>query len=229
MKFSKISVCNYLNMFRISMVFSFFYVCVNCIVLLCNGMKYPENSEFTFLTSWFNLSEDYLTIYSSFYVGFGINFLTTLGIIASYEYFSKKMYINDRHYFLTIGYPFLFGIIATYIISSYNWVYAHSPGSGSSILSFSLLLLFIIYVVLELIEMSIYIKYSRDRIYWSFSLKSRLLLLIAGLFTSTYIACFFYINNNPYWLLHIAGFIIFILISTVFVLCRSLYFAVRKI
>lgn len=72
------------------MVFSFFYVCVNCIVLLCNGMKYPENSEFTFLTSWFNLSEDYLTIYSSFYVGFGINFLTTLGIIASYEYFSKK-------------------------------------------------------------------------------------------------------------------------------------------
>ena len=228
MKFSKISVCNYLNMFRISMVFSFFYVCVNCIVLLCNGMKYPENSEFTFLTSWFNLSEDYLTIYSSFYFGFGINFLTTLGIIASYEYFSKKMYNNDRHYFLTIGYPFLFGIIATYIISSYNWIYVHSPGSGSSILSFSLLLLFIIYIVLELIHVAIY-KHSRVQIYRSFSLKLHLFLLIAGLFTLTYIAYLFYIHNNPYWLLHIDGFIIFILISAVFVLWRALYFAVRKI
>lgn len=75
---------NWVKTFKISMVFTFFYVGVNGIVLLINGFKYPVNPLFTFLTSWFNLSEDYS--YTSFYVGFSLNFLLPLGVIAYYEW-----------------------------------------------------------------------------------------------------------------------------------------------
>ena len=65
MKFSEVPVRTWVKTFKISIIFTIFYVGVNGVVLLISGFKYPANPVFTFLTSWFNLSEDYSKLYDS--------------------------------------------------------------------------------------------------------------------------------------------------------------------
>ncbi len=208
---------NWLKTFRISIIFTFFYIGVNGIVLLVNGFKYPVNPLFTFLTSWFNLSEDYS--FSSFYVGFSLNFLVPLSIIATYEYYLMSTSLRDKYYFVNVYVSFVFGVIATYILSAYNWVKFHYPGSGSSILAFGFLILFIFYFCVNL-SFSYDKKLERRKSIEELGIKkTNLIIKIMSVITAISLYCFSYllfIFQNKSWGLHVDGLIIFILLVLFF-------------
>lgn len=115
-------------------------------------MKYPDNRDFTLITSWFNLSEDFSRIYASFYIGFAYNFISPLSIIVILEFASSGLYSWGNIYTVSVWYSFLLAIIATYLTSIYLLIYRHTSVSGTSIIAFSLSILLIFYLVIELIH-----------------------------------------------------------------------------
>ena len=218
MSFSINTVYNFGKTFKISIIFTFFYVGVNGIVLLVNGFKYPVNPLFTFLTSWFNLSEDYS--YSSFYVGFSLNFLLPLGVIAFYECCLMSSPLRGKYYFVNVYLFFVCSIIATYVMSAINWSEFHYPGNGSSILAFSL---FIIATFYSWLNFTFYSfkdfwriktrKHLRTKTNSPIIPRTLVSILAIIAYAITY---FLFISQNKSWGLHISGFIIFILFVSFF-------------
>ena len=212
------TVYNFCKTFKVAIIFTFFYVGVNGIVLLFNGFKYPVYPLFTFLSSWFNLSEDYS--YSSFYVGFSLNFLLPLGVIVFYEYSLMSSSLRGKYFFVNVCLFFVCSIIATYITSAINWSEFHYPGNGSSILAFSL---FIIVIFYFWVNFTFYpskgYQRRKNKKYLGNEISSQIVLitmvsLLAIIFYSiTYIL---FIYQNKSWGNHLGGFVVFIMLVLFF-------------
>ncbi len=217
------TVYTFCKTFKISIIFTFFYVGVNGIVLLVNGFKYPANPLFTFLTSWFNLSEDYN--YSSFLDGFASNFIPLLIPLIVYEFYLMRQPIKEKLYFINADVAFTFGVISTYFISAFTWIVFHYPGSGSSILGFALSMLVIFYLSIDLsynhrknlekMRLKKEIDIKREKFY-------NILIVIFPIVLYTIVASI-YILNNRYWFLHVLGFMTFIILVIIFKLCSFLF------
>ncbi len=224
---------NWLKSFRISIIFTFFYIGVNGLILLINEFKYPTAPLFTFLTAWFNISEDYS--YSSFYVGFLSNFVPPLICIIIYEIYLMRQPIKEKLYFVNVEVVFTLGVFSTYVVSAVTWKVYHYPGSGSSILGFTLLMLVIFYV---LVNVRFLFKMKLEK--WSLKkeihikkeeFKSNILMVIfaIGLYSFLFLQ---YIISNSSWYLHVLGFIIFIFFVFIFkfssIIYRSLGYMDRR-
>lgn len=220
MKCRGIKVLGLLKTFKVSIIFTFFYLGVNGIVLLFNGFKYPVNPLFTFLTSWFNLSEDYSKFYDSFYIGFVSNFLEPLVIITGYECYNRITFLKHESYFLTAEYSFVFGVIATYLLSLFNWIVHNSPGSGSSILSFCFSISLIIYMLIEVIFI-FGKKFNKGDTPSHRILKRRLYVRVVLIPTLSYFVYVTLVYDNPSWTLHLAGLWVFIILAGIFFIIRS--------
>ena len=219
MKFSEVPVRKWVKTFKISIIFTIFYVGINGIVLLINGFKYPVNPIFTFLTSWFNLSEDYLKLYDNFYLGFTSNYVGPLAIITIYECYHRITSLKHKIYFFTAEYSFIFGILATYLTSARNWIAYKSPGSGSSILAFCFFIALIIYMLIEVILIAEK-KFSKGETTDHWSLKKHLYVRIVLILTLSYSAYAMFVYNNRSWTLHIDGLMFFIILAAIFLLRR---------
>ena len=192
----------------ISLAFCFLYLVVNSLAFLLNGMKYPTNNLFTLLTAWFNLSEDFSRSYFNFYYGVVDNFVIVLFFIAIFDYYSRRSYLNNKFYFISLKYSFLLGILSTYFWSIYFFIDHHFVPSGTSIISFCLLLLYASYMIIEAIFISIngynkgkevpHIRQGKYQIILYIALS---IVLLA--FSSSYLI------NNSDWKFHLAGLFIF--------------------
>ena len=205
------------KIFKVSMIFTFFYVGVNGLILLINGFKYPTAPLFTFLTAWFNLSEDYS--YSSFYLGFLFNFIPPLICIIMYEIYLMRQPIKEKLYFVNVEVVFTLGVFSTYVVSAVTWKVYHYPGSGSSILGFTLSMLFIFYFSVSL-SYNPKRNLNRRRLRKEINIKKdefNLMIIKVILFIVLSIISFsIYIINNSSWYLHVLGFIIFIFFVFIF-------------
>lgn len=227
MSFSINTVYNFCNTFKIAIVFTFFYVVVNGIDLLVNGFKYPTTPLFTFLTAWFNLSEDYS--YSSFYVGFLSNFIPPLICIIIYEIYLMRLPIKEKLYFVNVEVVFTLGVFSTYVVSAVTWQVFHYPGSGSSILGFTLLMLVIFY---SWVNVRFLVKMKLEK--WSLKKEIHikkeefkyniLMVIFVGLYSFPFLL---YIINNSSWIFHVFGFIIFIVFVFIFKFSSIIYRSLR--
>lgn len=202
-----LSVINCLKKHSIFIIFVSFYVLVNATAYLLNGMKYPDNSYFTFLTAWFNLSEDFSNIYSNFYIGFLYNFFVPLSIILTWEFLYPKLYVKDKNYIFPLKYSFFIGVFATYICTILIWIYDHIIATGSSILAFTLILLLLLYLCAELLYIT-KTEFRKDQSNMLYNSKIYIIFLIVLIILLAYYAYILFINNNPDWHLHILGIVI---------------------
>ena len=221
MKFSEVPVRTWVKTFKMSIIFTIFYVGVNGVVLLISGFKYPANPVFTFLTSWFNLSEDYSKLYDSFYIGFANNFLVPLVIITVYECIDRISFLKHESYFLSAEYSFTLGILATYCLSAYNWIVNKSPGNGSSILAFCFFIALIFYMLIEVIFI---VRKKFDDGYTPSNkiLQIHLCIRVVLIPTLSLLAYCIFVHNNPNWPLHLAGLWVFIILAGIFVIIRTI-------
>lgn len=228
MSFSINTVYNFCNTFKIAIVFTFFYVVVNGIDLLVNGFKYPTTPLFTFLTAWFNLSEDYSS--RSFYVGFLYNFIPPLICIIIYEIYLMRQPIKEKLYFVNVEVVFTLGVFSTYVVSAVTWKVYHYPGSGSSILGFTLLMLVIFYSWLN-VMLLVKMKLEKWRLKKEIHIKKKefkynilMVIFVIGLYSFPFLL---YIINNSSWYLHVLGFIIFIFFVFIFKFSSIIYRPLR--
>ena len=222
------TIKNLLKNHRISSIFILFYVGINGIVYLLNGMKYPDNRDFTLITSWFNLSEDFSRIYASFYVGFAYNFISPLSIIVILEFASSGLYSWGNIYTVSVWYSFLLAIIATYLTSIYLLIYRHTSGSGTSIIAFSLSILLIFYLVIELIHI-IKQAIGRTKSTQGFSYLERFLFVSYGIIFFVVFSYFMFFQNNVDSSLHVFGAIIFTFIFSFSIIGKLLLQYFRNI
>ena len=194
----------------ISLAFCFFYLVVNTLAFLLNGMKYPTNDLFTLLTAWFNLSEDFSRSYFNFYYGVVNNFVIVLFFIAIFDFYSRTSYLKNKFYFISLKYSFLLGILATYFWSIYSFIDRHFVPSGTSIISFCLLLLYASYMIIEVIFISIS-EFNKGKVVSHIRHGKYLIILYVALsivllgFSSSYLI------NNSDWKFHLAGLFIFVI------------------
>lgn len=221
MKFSEMLVHTWVKTFKISIIFTIFYVGVNGVVLLISGFKYPANPVFTFLTSWFNLSEDYSKLYVSFCIGFASNFFEPLAIITIYGCYDRITLLKRKSYFLSSEYSFTFGILATYFLSAYNWIVYKSPGNGSSILAFCFFIALISYMLIEVIFI-VGKKFDDGYTHSNKILQIHLCIRVVLIPALSLLAYGIFIHNNPSWTLHLAGLWVFIILAGIFVIIRTI-------
>lgn len=223
---------NWVNTYKISIIFTFFYLGVNGIILLINGFKYPTAPLFTFLTAWFNLSEDYSS--PSFYLGFLFNFVPPLICIIIYETYLMRQPIKEKLYFVNVEVVFTLGVFTTYVVSAVTWKVYHYPGSGSSILGFTLLMLVIFYTWVN-VRLLGKMKLEKWRLKKEIHIKKKefmyniLMVIFVGLYSFPFLL---YIINNSSWNFRVLGFILFIVFVLIFkfslIIYRSLRYTDRR-
>lgn len=150
----------FLNKWRITSIFGFFYVVVNLIFYVINGNIYPTGHLYTFLTTWFNWSEnwDYTSVRYGFLENFGLPFFFVLMA----EYYSRNIQQQQTKNYLSIDAIFAVGVIATYIMTGLDWYFVSSNvagqyalGSGSSVVAFTF---FVSYLLILLIDSLILVR-----------------------------------------------------------------------
>jgi hypothetical protein len=183
---------------RITWVFFFGYLLVNYLYL-----QLPRNLilnyGIVFLTSPFNVLETLSPVYNSVAQGLQENFEILVAVILIAEVFSRYSMVRLKPY-LTIDWAFALGIAASYVTSALWWWHTGVPGSGTSIVAFSILLFLASAASLDVKRR---MKDARTKA----ELK-RDYIWIAALVTSfgflpTYVV------GNPHYQLHIVGALVF--------------------
>lgn len=191
-------------------VFALLYYLVYTLYTFFKIKSAPQNTVnlFNFFTSPFNF-EEVLPQYShSVSSGLYNNFLVVMIIMIIFAI--CNILAAERHYVhFSLPSVFLAGVVATYAVSAITWIINKKPGTGTSIIAFT--------VVETLVFMplpAVYIK-LRSRAVRKLGLKDiiNLILLVVVSFTFLYFLFHVYIFRNINYPFHLfggalAGFII---------------------
>ncbi len=139
---AKSPIVIFLNRWRITSLFGISYVLINYLFYVNNGNIYPSSHVYTFLTSWFNWSEnwDYTSVRYGFLENFGLPFF----FILMAEYYARNIQQQRTKNYLSIDAIFAIGVMATYIMTGLDWYFLNQSikgpfvlASGSSVVAFT--------------------------------------------------------------------------------------------
>ena len=213
---SKFSIQNnFFWRYKVSFFFILTYWVMDPILYLHFGNAYTpgssnENKWLVFFTGPFSFTEDFdvgtpftlalkdAALSGNFWMPFSVILLAELILHSGFKIGGIKF---------SIGTSYLFGVISSYLLSAIFWHdnYKHTPITGTSVIAFSLIVVYWFFLVLLLA--------TRVRIRGSVKGALRFLgesmLSISGIS----VALIFYIFGNQAAFLHLLGFLFFIVIT----------------
>lgn len=201
--------------------FVLFYTVGNGLIYVFYQFSYPSGNLVTFLTCWFNPSENWIVSgKKTFGIEVFLNFIFVAFILflATVYSFIQPGYTKK---YATIGSIYLCGIGATYITSGLEWYFSGQSGSGTSILAFSFDLTFNVMLAFDVFNIKPILRFKRRE--GSFKLVL-IWIVVAALFvimlSVSYVEVLDYISEKYY--VHFIGLGVYTMLLFAVVLDRLL-------